>query len=227
MDLQKEYTELMETLGNQNILISPPLKVRLTPHSPDILIEFLRVGDDVESFGVAKHSVLQKLRHLVAKQKENYAATFEASIKRFDVNKVYESGNEVDLSKVYKLPENTDNLTKLRHRIFEQTKIEIYILDKDIPILGTKMDISGGKPALFGLYRDRFPDRDWPELRWKNLEMDTHRITKITSMSDYSAFLINNQKFPETLLEDLAYTYGNDTKKFTEKIQEFKLIWRA
>ncbi len=60
----------------------------------------------------------------------------------------------------------------------------------------------------FGLNRDRDPDRDWGELRWSK-EFKEVEITP---------------KLLQTLLEDLAYAYGSDTKKFTEKLKEFKFI---
>lgn len=60
----------------------------------------------------------------------------------------------------------------------------------------------------FGLNRDRNPDRDWSELR---LTRETEEIESTPELR-------------QILLEDLAYAYGSNTKKFTEKLKEFKFI---
>ena len=62
----------------------------------------------------------------------------------------------------------------------------------------------------YGLNRDRNPDRDWPELR--RTDITTGKYVKETP------------ELRQTLLEDLAYTYGRDTKKFTEKLKEFGYV---
>lgn len=60
------------------------------------------------------------------------------------------------------------------------------------------------------LNRDRNPDRGWSELRNTILSLakeveETYELRQI-------------------LLEDLAYTYGRNTTKFTEKLKEFKFV---
>jgi len=79
------------------------------------------------------------------------------------------------------------------------------VLDVDI------MDVKAGPNVgrLFGLHRDRFPDRDWCELR--SSSMDSAKEVELT------------QELRLILLGDLAYTYGNDTNKFIKKIKEFNL----
>ena len=64
----------------------------------------------------------------------------------------------------------------------------------------------------YGLRRDRNPDRDWSELR-------------NTCMS-ISKEVEDTDELRKILLEDLAYTYGKDTKKFTDKLFEFGFIKR-
>jgi len=64
----------------------------------------------------------------------------------------------------------------------------------------------------YGLHRDRNPDRDWGELR--NTCMSVSKEVEDTD------------ELRKILLEDLAYTYGKDTKKFTEKLFEFGFIKR-
>ena len=68
----------------------------------------------------------------------------------------------------------------------------------------------------FGLTRDRYPDSGWNELSNTNLE--NRKINEI----DIS--LSENLEYRHILLEDLAYTYGSNSKKFREKLIEFKLI---
>lgn len=62
----------------------------------------------------------------------------------------------------------------------------------------------------FGLNRDRNPDSDWNELRVTDVKYA--KKTKLT------------QELKQILLEDLAYTYGKDSKLFREKLKEFKFI---
>jgi len=62
----------------------------------------------------------------------------------------------------------------------------------------------------FGLHRDRFPDRDWAEMR-------------STALSEVQE-IEETPKLKQILLEDLAYIYGSNTNKFTEKLKEFKFI---
>lgn len=62
----------------------------------------------------------------------------------------------------------------------------------------------------YGLNRDRNPDRDWSELR--NTDLSIAKVVKDTP------------ELRQILLEDLAYTYGRDTKKFSEKLKEFGYV---
>lgn len=62
----------------------------------------------------------------------------------------------------------------------------------------------------YGLNRDRFPDRGWSELRKSRL--DNFKEVEMTP------------ELRTILLEDLAYTYGTDTKSFNAKLKEFKFI---
>ncbi len=61
----------------------------------------------------------------------------------------------------------------------------------------------------FGLNRDRNPDRDWTELRNTSLE--------------YAKEVELTPELKLILLQDLAYAYGNDTDKFTQKLKEYEL----
>jgi len=74
------------------------------------------------------------------------------------------------------------------------------------PVLGIRTE----KGVEFGLNRDRFPDSCWDELR-------------ITTMERAKEVELTNE-LKVTLLEDLAYAYGQNSKKFSEKLREFKLI---
>lgn len=76
----------------------------------------------------------------------------------------------------------------------------------------SELDVTTGPNVgkKYGLNRDRNPDRDWGELR--NTILDNAKEVEET------------YELRQILLEDLAYTYGRDTTKFTEKLKEFKFI---
>jgi len=63
---------------------------------------------------------------------------------------------------------------------------------------------------LTGLNRDRNPDSNWHELR----------STILTAAKEVEL----TPELKQILLEDIAYVYGNDSKKFTAKLKEFNLI---
>lgn len=83
-----------------------------------------------------------------------------------------------------------------------QPCLDITTLDvpKDTPNYGKR----------FGLNRDRNPDRDWSELRNTSLE--------------YAKEVELTPKLKQILIEDLAYTYGSNTSKFSDKMKEFNLF---
>lgn len=83
------------------------------------------------------------------------------------------------------------------------------------PLLGTTKGISAGKETDFAIFRDRFPDSGWGELQQVNLELSAEKIqdSELT------------EELRITLLADLAYAYGSDTKKFTEKLKDFQLCY--
>jgi hypothetical protein len=64
----------------------------------------------------------------------------------------------------------------------------------------------------FGLNRDRMPDRDHGALSRANIAIND-RVNEVPL----------DNKMKTTLLEDLAYIYGSDSKKFTAKLKEFNL----
>ena len=70
-----------------------------------------------------------------------------------------------------------------------------------------------------GLNRDRSPDSGWSELRNSNLENPS--VKEKIEMIDIS--LEENKEYRRILIEDIAYTYGNDTNKFRSKLKEFGL----
>lgn len=75
------------------------------------------------------------------------------------------------------------------------------------------MDVPKGTPNYnkeYGLNRDRNPDTDWGELR--STSMDSAKKVELT------------ENFKKILLEDLAYAFGSDTNKFSQKLKEFNLI---
>lgn len=78
---------------------------------------------------------------------------------------------------------------------------------------------NGTEPILdideegFALYRDRDPDAGWGPLRRSKMSKNDHIIqVELTP------------ELKQTLLEDIAFTYGKDSKKFTAKMQEFNLL---
>lgn len=81
------------------------------------------------------------------------------------------------------------------------------------PVLNIReLDVTTGPNVgkKYGLNRDRNPDRDWSELR--HTCMSKAKEVELT------------EEMRITLLEDLAYAYGSDTKEFNKKLKEFKFI---
>ncbi len=99
------------------------------------------------------------------------------------------------------------------------TLMELYILDKQhvmksILVFGNNqpcLDVieeKGTKDSIWlGLNRDRSPDSGWDELR-KTILKNSRQVNL-------------TKELKVTLLEDLAYAFGQDTKKFNEKLKEF------
>ncbi len=81
------------------------------------------------------------------------------------------------------------------------------------PILDTVKGISAGKEVDFGVFRDREPDADWGQIHQVNLERLAEKIKEQPLTEELKI----------KLLGDLAYAYGNNTKKFEEKLKEFQL----
>ena len=81
------------------------------------------------------------------------------------------------------------------------------------PILDVEKGISAGEEVDFGVFRDRQPDRDWGELQRVNLIHCSDKIEEQELTEDLRI----------KLLGDLAYTYGNDSNKFEQKVKEFGL----
>jgi hypothetical protein len=76
----------------------------------------------------------------------------------------------------------------------------------------TTCDVEGPNfNVKYGVNRDRNPDRDWSELRKSRISTNTKEVEMTPELKII-------------LLEDLAYTYGQDSKKFNAKLKEFKLI---
>ena len=81
-----------------------------------------------------------------------------------------------------------------------------------MPILDIVKGISAGKQVDFGVVRDKFPDRDWGEVKEVNLEFGQGlRDTEFT------------EELRIKLLVDLAYVYGLNSNKFEQKLKEFEL----
>ena len=72
------------------------------------------------------------------------------------------------------------------------------------PIINIEVSASSG--SRFGDNRDRFPDSGWNELRTTNLDFNKTTVLKL-----------DTKELKLTVLEDLAYAYGRNTKKFSEK----------
>lgn len=81
-----------------------------------------------------------------------------------------------------------------------------------MPILDVSDGVSAGETTDFGLIRDRQPDNGWGELQRVNIRSPTIKETELTN------------ELKMILLEDLAYAFGQDSKKFTDKLKDFKII---
>lgn len=90
----------------------------------------------------------------------------------------------------------------------------ILVFSNNQPCLNiSTLDVKEGTPNYgkkYGLNRDRFPDRDWGELRSTSLA-----YAKEVELTD---------ELKQILLEDLSYAYGNNTQLFGNKLKEFNLI---
>lgn len=80
------------------------------------------------------------------------------------------------------------------------------------PILDIIKSISAGKKVDFGVYRDRYPDNGWGEIRQVNLKLSKPKKEKLT----------NELKL--MLLGDLAFVYGNNTSRFEDKLKKLDLL---
>lgn len=77
----------------------------------------------------------------------------------------------------------------------------------------SKLDVAKDSPnygVLFAVNRDRQPDNGWGELH--NSRLETAVEMELTP------------ELKQLLLEDLAFAYGQDSKKFIEKLEEFDLL---
>jgi len=79
---------------------------------------------------------------------------------------------------------------------------------------GTEPIIDIDKDGM-GLHRDRCPDASWDELRKANLSLYKYPQLKEIELDEVMRTI---------LLEDLAYAYGTNTKKFNAKLKEFGFI---
>lgn len=70
----------------------------------------------------------------------------------------------------------------------------------------------------WGVCRNRYPDRGWGEIHKVNMLSVTLHEVDITSKD------MESIKLRQALHEDLAYYYGQDSAKFTEKLQEFGFV---
>jgi hypothetical protein len=85
--------------------------------------------------------------------------------------------------------------------------MKIKVIHNKYPIL----DIDEDNQAL---WRVPNPDAGWSELR------RTFIRTNKAAISEVELTIV----LRKTLLVDLSYAYGNDSKKFIEKLEAFKLI---
>lgn len=83
----------------------------------------------------------------------------------------------------------------------------ILVFPGNHPCLDVKIASNG---LIYGLNRDRTPDSSWGELR-KTI-LDIAEEAELTP------------ELKLTLLEDLAYAFGNNTKEFNAKLKEFEFI---
>lgn len=88
-------------------------------------------------------------------------------------------------------------------------KIKVFYKNQPCLDIQSDKDASGNVIRQYGLNRDRNPDRDWSELR--NTIMTNAEEVELTT------------ELKQILIEDLAYAYGQDSAKFSEKMLEFDL----
>jgi hypothetical protein len=84
----------------------------------------------------------------------------------------------------------------------------IHVFSQNQPVLNIVTDDINNKE--YGVNRDRNPDSGWGEVR----------KTIMTSAKEVEL----TEELRMILIEDLAFVYGSDSKKFTEKLKEFGLL---
>lgn len=65
-----EFIRMMKILGG-NVIFDKPIRFRLTPHSPTKKIYSLSITEDFNDFGDVKDTILQVLRGLTHKHKND------------------------------------------------------------------------------------------------------------------------------------------------------------
>jgi hypothetical protein len=85
-------------------------------------------------------------------------------------------------------------------------------MKKILVIYGVEPILDIDENDNMGLHRDRNPDAGWGQLRRTRMEGD--RIKEVEL----------DDKLRQILLEDLAFTYGQHSRDFTDKLVEFGLF---
>lgn len=87
-----------------------------------------------------------------------------------------------------------------------------------------KVKVYQGQPIFmvvdehWGVCRNRYPDNGWGEIHKVNM------VLVMLSEVDLSDDSIEAIKLKQALHEDLAYYFGQDSARFTEKLQEFGFV---
>ena len=85
--------------------------------------------------------------------------------------------------------------------------IKTFFGNQPVLEVGTETSKGPNFDKKYGLNRDRNPDRDWGEYR--NSLMNSAKDTELTP------------ELLQILVEDLANYYGENSKRFSEKLKEF------
>lgn len=96
-------------------------------------------------------------------------------------------------------------------KTYEDGKIYVFPNNQPCLQISTSNTVVGPNVGKrYGLNRDRIPDSGWSENR--NTIMTKAKQVELTP------------ELKQILIEDLAYTYGHNTKVFADKLKEFNLI---
>jgi DNA polymerase elongation subunit (family B) len=220
---QKEYDTLIRNLGGNAIILEKPLKFRKTPHSKDIFIYEILPNYDVELYGDAMFTVLQKLRLLKSQYHINNQFIIDVGL---DVALQFPNIENPRQPIIYItfLDINSDNI--ITYSTNESIENSIHC-ESELEILQL-VNVFISNKSLIGYNIDKF---DLPYLR--NRMREKYQI-KLNNYESFDIFHLIKQLKPETdnySLPSICNYYGveykmvslNNTHQYTQNTKNLYL----